>query len=364
MMTKTPSFPSGPVPDAPKSETTPRTVRPATVTIAGVARAAGVSKTSVSRYLGGDLSVLSDHKREQIKAAIERLGYRPNRLARGLKRGQTRLVGFVVADIVNPYSVAVIQGAEAAARARGYTMLLSNTGGSLETEQQVLSVLVSYSVEGIILNATAPAMAGLADLVPETTPLVLADRRPEGAGGVDFVGLANRAATRQAVKHLIDNGYRDLALFGQPPQGVSTRRERGAAFLEAVDEVAGVEGRLFALDVGDEASVDRALAEFLADGGRGRRAILATSGMVTLQTVRALERAGQRMPDDIGLVGFDELEWSRLVGPGITTLRQPTAAIGAALAERLFARIGGERTPAQDVVFPGELIVRGSSAPV
>jgi LacI family kdg operon repressor len=378
-MSKTPVSPVGPIAEAPSRapvdadvpaqtaavpERGQRGARGATITIASVARSAGVSKTSVSRYLSGDLTVLSDHKREQIKAAIDRLGYRPNRLARGLKRGQTRLVGFVVADIVNPYSVAVIQGAEAAARARGYTMLLSNTGGSLEVEEQVLSVLVSYSVEGIILNATTPTFARLANLIPETTPLVLADRRPEGTSGFDFVGLANRAATRQAVQHLLDNGYRDLALFSQPPAGVSTRRERGAAFLEAVGEVPGVSGRVFALDISDETTVDRALADFFADGGRGRRAILATSGMVTLQTIRALDRAGLRMPDDVGLVGFDELDWSRLVGPGITTLRQPIAAIGAALAERLFARIGGERGPAEDVVFPGELIVRGSSAPV
>ncbi|MBP0573817.1 substrate-binding domain-containing protein, partial [Mycobacterium tuberculosis] len=110
-------------------------------------------------------------------------------------------------------------------------------------------------------------------------------------------------------------------------------------------------------------TVDRAVATFLAEGGRGRRAILAASGIVTLQTIRALDRAGQHMPGDVGLVGFDEMEWSRLVGPGITTLRQPTAAIGAALAERLFARIAGDHAPAQDVVFPGELIARGSSRP-
>lgn len=370
-MTKTqlPSPQSGAPDVAPPAKAAPleaasRNGRPAAVTIAGVAQAAGVSKTSVSRYLGGDLSVLSDHKREQIKAAIERLGYRPNRLARGLKRGQTRLVGFVVADIVNPYSVAVIQGAEAAARARGYTMLLSNTGSCLETEQQVLSALVSYSVEGIILNATAQTMTGLAELVPETTPLVLADRRPEGAAAVDFVGLANRAATRQATQHLIDNGYRDLAFFAEPLEGVSTRRERAAAFLEAVSEVGVASGRMFTIDVGDEATADRALAAFLATEQRGPRAILAASGIVTLQLVRALDRAGQRIPRDVGLVGFDELEWSRLVGSGITTLRQPTAAMGAALAERLFARIGGDHSPARDVVFPGELIVRGSSAPV
>jgi LacI family kdg operon repressor len=355
---------AGDVPGPTAERPAGRAGRPASVTIASVAQAAGVSKTSVSRYLSGDLSVLSDHKRDQIRTAIERLGYRPNRLARGLKRGQTRLVGFVVADIVNPYSVAVIQGAEAAARARGYTMLLSNTGGSAAVEAQVLEALVSYSVEGIILNATTHEMAGLAELVPETTPLVLADRRPTGATGFDFVGLGNEAATRTATRHLIGNGYRDLAFFAEPVEGVSTRRERAAAFLEAVAGEPDVTGRVFTIDVADAATADAALTAFLASGGDRRRAILAASGIVTLQTIRALDRSGLRMPEDVGMVGFDELDWSRLIGSGITTVRQPTAAIGAALADRLFARIAGDRTPARDVVFPGDLIVRGSSARV
>jgi LacI family kdg operon repressor len=125
------------------------------VTIAQVAREAGVSKTSVSRYLGGEFDALSARLRDQIGKTIARLGYQPSQMARGLKGGRTRLIGMLVADILNPYSVAVLHGAEAACQKHGYTLMLCNTGNDEAREKQSLAALHSYSVEGLLFNTRA-----------------------------------------------------------------------------------------------------------------------------------------------------------------------------------------------------------------
>ncbi|MDR3516564.1 MAG: LacI family DNA-binding transcriptional regulator [Azospirillaceae bacterium] len=331
-------------------------------TIADVARAAGVSKTSVSRFLGGALSALSEDKRQQIESAIARLDYRPNRLARGLKRGQTRLIGFVVADVVNPYSVAVMHGAEAACRKFGYTMMLCNTGGSRELEHQVLDALASYSVEGIILHSVGEATGAIARLVPARVKLVLLDRRLPQTD-YDFIGLDNSIATMLATRHLLENGYRDLAIFAEPLAGVSPRCERTAAFLAEVATEPAATGGLFEIDTTDETSTDRAVAAFMAANRQAApKAILAASGIVTLCLLRALARAGIAIPDDVGVVGFDDLAWSHLVGTGITTIGQPTDKLGEMLVRQLLARIDGDTAPRCDRVVPGHLIIRGSSA--
>jgi len=127
-----------------------KTARP---TISDVAKAARTGKTSISRYLNGEQHLLSVGLRERIEQAITTLNYHPSQMARGLKRGRTRLIGLIIADITNPYSVDILSGIEAACREKGFTPLVCNTNNKLEQEQHYLDLLDSYQVEGIIVNA-------------------------------------------------------------------------------------------------------------------------------------------------------------------------------------------------------------------
>ncbi|WP_028534838.1 LacI family DNA-binding transcriptional regulator [Paludibacterium yongneupense] len=340
----------------------PPSSRTGKITIRDVACDAGVSKTSISRYLGGELSALSDRTRERIEQSIARLGYRPSQMARALKAGRTRLIGMLVADVLNPYSVAVLHGAEALCRARGYTLVLCNTGNDDACENLSLQALRSYNVEGLIVHTLGTASPLLAEIVAGGLPVVLVDRRLRGIEA-DLVGLDNAAATAVAARHLVQGGFSDIAWVSESVQGVSSREDRHAAFLSELAAQPAARGRVIELPhLEDNVALDTALRAFAGDGSGQRKALLAASGVVTLQLVLAMRRLGLALPDDLGLLGFDELPWASVAGPGISTLAQPTDAIGHAAMSCLFERIAGDRQPPREILFPGHLIARGSTA--
>ncbi|WP_034298975.1 LacI family DNA-binding transcriptional regulator [Herbaspirillum sp. RV1423] len=344
-----------------------RSVGAGRVTIAQVAREAGVSKTSISRYLGGELDALSEHLRERIRSTIARLGYQPSQMARGLKGGRTRLIGMLVADILNPYSVAVLHGAEAACQEHGYTLMLCNTGNDEKREKQSLAALHSYSVEGLLFNTQGRNVAPLKELGRTAFPVVLLDRRIEGCD-FDLVGLDNVRAARMATEHLLASGYTDIGLVVQPLHGVSSRQGRQAGFLEAISGRPDAHGETVEVHIDQPGHVAAMLQDFFKRrrGQRGdaaKLAILAGNGMVSLQIALALRSMKLRFPEDIGLLCFDELSWSPLVGSGISTIEQPTYEIGFSAIERLLARIHGESAPRREILLDGRLIQRGSSQP-
>ena len=334
------------------------------VTIAQVAREAGVSKTSISRYLGGELDALSERLREQIRSTIARLGYQPSQMARGLKGGRTKLIGMLVADILNPYSVAVLHGAEAACQEHGYTLMLCNTGNDEKREKQSLAALHSYSVEGLLFNTQGRNVTPLKELGQAAFPVVLLDRRVEGCD-FDLVGLDNVGAARMATEHLLAGGYSDIGLVVQPLHGVSSRQGRQAGFLQAMSTRPDCHGETLEVHIDQPGHVATTLDDFLkrrrSRNSAGKVAILAGNGMVSLQIALALQSMKLRFPEDIGLLCFDELSWSPLVGSGISTIEQPTYDIGFAAIERLLARIHGESAPRREILLDGRLIPRGSS---
>ncbi|TWC67551.1 LacI family DNA-binding transcriptional regulator [Herbaspirillum sp. SJZ099] len=335
------------------------------VTIAQVAREAGVSKTSVSRFLGGEFDALSARLRDQIGKTIARLGYQPSQMARGLKGGRTRLIGMLVADILNPYSVAVLHGAEAACQKYGYTLMLCNTGNDEQREKQSLAALHSYSVEGLLFNTQGRNVTPLKELGQAAFPVVLLDRRVEGCD-FDLVGLDNVGAAQLATRHLLEQGYTDIALVVQPLHGVSSRQGRQAGFLQAMEQYAHCHGETLEVHIDQPGHTATVLREFFlrrSDSG-GRIAILAGNGMVALQIALALQSMKLRFPDDVGLLSFDELAWSPLVGAGISTIEQPTYEIGFTAIERLLVRINGERSVRMEILLDGRLISRGSSRSV
>jgi LacI family kdg operon repressor len=323
------------------------------VTMLDVAERAGVSKASVSRFIGDDRALLSDAIAQRIEQAISELGYRPNQMARGLKRGRTRLIGMLVADIRNPYSIAVMHGVETACRKHGYSLVVCNTDRDDEQERQHLAALRSYNIEGLIVNTLGHHLDQLLQLQQEM-PLVLVDRKVEPLHS-DLVGLDNAAAVRIAVEHLQQQGYRDVLLVSEAADGTSSRLERQASFKAEIASRPGLTGAVLELDD----ALQSRLQAFVATPGP--KALFCANGIAALACTRALKASGCRLFEDVGLIALDDLDWYPLVGNGITALAQPTEAIGASAFDCLLKRLRGDDAPTRTLDFLPELIIRGST---
>jgi LacI family kdg operon repressor len=331
----------------------------ARTTIDDVAREAGVSKATVSRVLNRRDQVLTPEITARVQIAIDRLGYAPSPMAQGLKRGRSRMIGLVVADVANPFSVAVLRGAEKACRDAGYMVMLFNLGNEDAREREAIAALAKYQVEGLLLHTLGHEPAALADAARHGKPVVLIDRRVSDAH-LDLVGLDNTGAVRLAAEHLLAAGYRELLFVSEPMKGVSSREERAAAF-RAFITGAGVRGEVVESTADDEATLDAALRALRKRAGRARPAVLAANAVIALRVVGAAQRLGWALGDDLGLVGFDDPEWAPYVGPGLSTIAQPTDDIGRLAVRCLIERLEGQALPARQILLPGRLVTRGSS---
>jgi LacI family transcriptional regulator, kdg operon repressor len=333
-------------------------------TITDVAREAGTGKTSISRYLNGETGVLSPELKARIEAAIKRLDYRPNQMARGLKRGRNRLIGMLLADLTNPYSVEVLQGVEAACHALGYMPLICHAANEVDMERRYLQLLTTYRVEGVIVNALGVKEALLQGFAQGGIPVVLVDRAVEGFT-TDMVGLDNPAAVALATHHLADAGFDELLFIVQPVTHVSSRRLREAAFRDTVAalDAGAAHGSTLIIDLADAVPALAELdARVAAAHAAGRRiALFAANGPVALRVaVHLKERHGADWQTHAALMCIDDSEWAQLAG--MTAVRQPTYDIGQRAVEFLHERLNGAAMPARECLLPGELVVRASTA--
>ncbi|ULN83978.1 LacI family DNA-binding transcriptional regulator [Pseudomonas sp. Y5-11] len=325
------------------------------VTMLDVAEHAGVSKASVSRFIGDDRALLSDTIAQRIEQSIAELGYRPNQMARGLKRGRTRLIGMLVADIRNPYSIAVMHGVETACRRHGYSLVVCNTDRDDEQERQHLALLRSYNIEGLIVNTLGHHRDELHELHREM-PLVLVDRKVEGLDS-DMVGLNNPQAIEMALEHLQHRGYRDVLMVTEPYDGTSSRIERVSSFQAQIAQRSGLTGAV--QETSDALVTD--LQTFLNTKATGPKALFCANGVAALACTLALREIGCRLFEDLGLIALDDLDWYPLVGSGITALAQPTAEIGARAFECLLKRLRGDVEVTRRLDFAPVLVERGST---
>lgn len=329
-------------------------------TILEVAKQAGVSKTSVSRYFGDERERLSPRLQLRIATAAELLGFRPNQMARGLKGGRSRLIGMLVADIRNPFSVAVMHGVEQGCRDGGFSLLVCNTDNDPVLEREHLAMLAAYRVEGLIVNVAGRPGRELSELAAQGVPLVLLDREV-GDVDADVVGLDNALAIDMAFDHLQCRGYAELLYLSEPVSRASSREARLARFQRQLAVAADMQGTSREVNLEDShQSLYDSLQAFLGRSGKRSRAIICGNGNLTLAATGALQALGVRL-GETGLLGIDELEWCGLIG--ITTLAQPTEAIGRAAMESLMQRLSApeQALAPQHMRFPARLIAREST---
>lgn len=331
-------------------------------TIRDVARAAGVSIATVSATINGTAFV-SAALRARVLEAVQTTGYAPDGVARSLKRGVTPLIGLVVSDITIPFFGSLARAAEAAALARGHTILMGNSDEDETTERTYLDAMRTQRAAGIILSPAGRRESGYAEALRAAiaVPAVLIDRSlPEL--GWDTVVADHVGSAYAAVGHVAGLGHRRIGFIGGSLR-LSTNRERLEGYRRALAEAGIVEDPALLRLENSHAEQAHAAALDLLGGPQRPSAVLLANIKITAAVLRALSDLGLRCPEDISIAAIDDFPWASLFRPRLTVIAQPAEEIGATAVRLLLERLAQPDLPPRTVVLPGRLIVRSSCTP-
>ncbi|WP_156300495.1 LacI family DNA-binding transcriptional regulator [Streptobacillus canis] len=334
-------------------------------TIIDVAKRAGVSKTTVSRYLNGKYEFMSLKTREKISESIKELEYVPNGMARSLKNKQSKIIGCTIADIENQFSSNIFKGISEVCQKNGYRVLVTEISNNEEDEIKAIESLISYNIDGLIINTSGSNDEYLINLVSEKKlPLVLADRSIYKANTIDTVTINNYSITYAAMEHLFEQEFDTVAFFSYELSN-NIRNLRHKAYLEAMKNIFSIDDKekytfIYEEKNGDELKCK--LKKYLENNG-SRKAIFCMNGKVLLEVLQNIKRLGYDIEkDDIGICSFDDWGWAELVDKdGVTTISQKSYECGVRCAELILERIKNEDKPIEYIELPAKLIVRGST---
>ena len=330
----------------------------AAITLREVAAKAGVSLNTASRALTGKPDVNRQTK-ARVLALAQKLGYSPNHLARSLVRGRTQTVGLVVTDCTDPFYASLIRAVEGVLSRNGFSLLLATSNEDTQKENGALSMLRERRVDGLLLTPVDVEAGHLDGFLGGALPIVLVGRRPAGYKG-PFVGVDNVTGGALMTRHLIGLGHRDIAHFTRRDKA-SSARERLLGYRTALKE-AGIPFR---------PNLVHSLPPSTAGGRTGASAIFDSvprpSAVFTYNDSQAvglllqLLEAGIRVPDDLSIGGFDDIELGTLVRPLLTTIAQPIREIGEQSAQILIDMVQ-EKSEGASILLPPILVARDSAA--
>ena len=336
------------------------TSRPSRPTLRDVARTVGLHESTVSRILNGGAAAgrIPAETEARVKSVAAELGYRGNTLARALRTGRTWMIGMVVPDIANLYQARITRAAQDVVAGAGYSLLLSSTGGTADAARRQVHTMINARTEGILYGVARLHDDLLEEIVASGTPVVLVNRTAQDAD-VSAVAPDNDKGIRLAVQHLYDLGHR-VIVDVSGPQDSSSGLDRRAAFHEMVAKL-GLRGESGAADRHPEAEGLRVTAEGL-DRVPDATGIVAANDRLALGAIDAIAARGKRCPEDISVVGFNDMLYAERLTPALTTIHIPQEELGRRVAEILLETIADPtREPTTEIV-DCELIVRGSTA--
>ncbi len=329
-------------------------------TLLDVARLAGVSTATVSRALEKPNAV-AEATRVRVMEAVAACGYTANIVARNLRKMETRLITILVADITNPFFNEIIRGIERVARENGYSVLLADSENDPGQENAYGNLLAAKRTDGMILmNGRMPAGLILADGAAADAPIVVAC---EYLPNLDLptIQIDNIDAAKRATEHLLRLGHRRIGFVTGPVWNVLSR-DRLYGYRDAI-----LEGGLQfddSLVVTGNFSIQSGIAamESLLKLTPRPTGIFASNDEMAIGAIRAARDAGLRVPQDVSIVGFDDIRFAAFVDPPLTTIRQPGQEIGRRAMAQLVKILAGERVAERRLILPTELVVRGSTA--
>lgn len=328
------------------------------VTISDVADLAGVSYQTVSRVINNNPNVSSE-TRLRVQKIIDDTGYKPSHIARSLVRAWTATIGLVVPDISNPFFSAVAWGADQVASENGYSILLCNTGEDAAREMDVLSLLQERYVDGVIICGSRQDDAQLREALAPFSAAVLVNRRLAGAE-IPAVLVDDALGGAMITQHLLQLGHRAIGFVAGPAASYSGQ-QRLIGYHAALRE-AGIAARpswvrqcLPTTQAGEEA------AQWLLTSFPELSALFCYNDLVALGALRACAVAGQQVPKDVAVTGFDDIMLAGVISPSLTTCRVPQAEIGSRAVAMLLDCIEDKVETCDEIVIKPELVVRAST---
>ncbi|MFX0592805.1 LacI family DNA-binding transcriptional regulator [Melissospora conviva] len=326
-------------------------------TIYDVARAAEVSASTVSRVLNGHASVDPDLA-ARVRQAMLDLGYRPNAVARSLRRQRTSLWAVIISDIGNPFFTALVRGIEDVAQEAGFSVVLCNGDEDPEKETRYVTAALAERMAGVIISPSGrPALIN--QLAEAGMPVVAIDRQPRGVS-VDTVLVDNVHGAEAATAHLIDGGYQRIACI-TGPRRISTAVQRLRGYQKALRAGgrSATEDLIRHADFREEGGY-QAMASLLS-AAEPLDAVFVANNLMTVGAMQCLVDRGVAVPTGCGVVGFDDIPWAHLVRPSLSTVAQPTYDLGRAAATLLTERIADPGRAPSTVTLATTLRVRESS---
>lgn len=329
------------------------------VSLTDVAKLADVSIATVSRAISHPEKV-APPTLAQVQKAMAELGYKPNRVARRLRQkgGRRHLLGLIIPDIQNPFFSEIARGVEDVAYANEFAVMLCNSDEDLRKEAFYLDVMRAESVDGIILPPIDDRDSAVLRLAEAGMPIVSVDRSLAN-GAIDTVEVDNRQGAFEAVDHLLRLGHRRVAMIAGR-QNVSTSRDRRLGYEEAL-AAHNLPVRPDYIRVGDyKQASGLALARELLALPERPTALFVSNNLMTVGAMEAIHKQGLRIPEDMAIIGFDDLPWAETLDPPLTVVRQPAYEVGRAAAELLLKRLSNPAAPAAWLRLRPKLILRSS----
>lgn len=326
--------------------------------IKDVAKYAGVSTATVSHVLNNTRFV-EESTKERVNQAIRELGYRPSAVARGLATQKTQTIGILISDQSNVFFGEVIRGIEKVFLPENYGLMVCSTAEILEREAHYLDLLLGQRVDGIIAASTSQYWSVISEAEKLHTPIVFVDRTFEHLEGC-FVGTDNKMGAYLGVKHLIENGHRQIGILSGFDR-LSTMRDRYEGYVQALEE-AGIQPNPdwvipSKLTVKDARESMRKLMSF----SDRPTAVFSNNNLLTLGALLEIKEMCLDCPKEVSFVGFDDHPWAAVSDPPLTVVKQPAQEIGEIAARMLLSLIEEEPVEECQVLLDCELIVRESS---
>jgi len=330
------------------------------VTLRDIAKKAGVSTTTVSRALNNKDDIDPSTKERIIRLA-EQMGYAPNAIARGLRVKKTKTIGTIIADISDPFFAPIVKGIESVARQEGYNIILSDTDENYEIEKEIIKTLIAKRVDGILITPVQSKFEDIIELKKKKIPFVLVGRHFNyDLLETDYVATNDIEGAFSAVDYLIKKGHRRI-LFINGPAHVSSAKERLAGYKRALFE-AGIRIDESLIEEGGIKMEDGyRIAKQKLSSSVKFTAVFAYSDFVAIGVMKALKEAQIKVPRDVAVVGYDDIEFSPFLEVPLTTVKIPRYELGIEGFKLLKRRMEDKKGSPRRLILPTRLVIRKSA---